>query len=188
MKNNIWAKIWRWLANIILVFLMLVGILIVVTFLPIKNNYKIYAVKSGSMSPTIKVGSLIVVQPTNEYKAGDIISFHSEMLKNDADVITHRISSVEAKNNLTLYTTKGDANEASDTKQIIKDQIIGKYRFKIPLIGYLLSFIKTATGLILIIIIPGTIIIYEEFNKIKKETKEIIKKRKLNKEAKNGKD
>ena len=178
MRKINWKKIGQWLANIILVIIFLIGIFIVVTFLPIKNNYKIFAVKSGSMEPKIKIGSLIVIQPQENYQVGDIVSFHSEFLKTDKDVITHRIDKITEQNGLKLYSTKGDANQSADLKQTPKDQIIGKYRFKIPFLGYILSFIKTATGLILIIIIPGTIIIYEELKKIRQESQKIIKNRK----------
>lgn len=44
--------------------------------------------------------------------------------------------------------------------------------------GYVFGYVKTPIGLIFIIVIPATIIIYEELRKIRHETKQIIKRRK----------
>ena len=47
--------------------------------------------------------------------------------------------------------------------------MIGKVISKIPYIGYPISFTRTLPGVIILIVIPATIIIYEEVGNIRKE-------------------
>lgn len=175
MKIKIWKKIWLIFINIVLAILVLIGLFLLVSFLPLKNNYKILAVTSGSMEPKIHVGSVVIAQPTGEYKAGDIITFNSGATKKDNT--THRIVEINKENGAISYVTKGDANENNDEGAVLAEKVIGKEIFSIPLLGYLLVYIKTLPGLILLIIIPALIIIYDEVNKIKSETQTIIKRK-----------
>lgn len=183
---------WRFIADVIFVIIIFIGVVIGASLLPIKNNFKILAVLSGSMSPTISVGSLAVVMPASEYKVGDIITFKQTDEASKKLTTTHRISSIENSNGVPFFATKGDTNNAADNALISKEQIIGKYRFSVPLLGYLVKYIQTPIGLVLIIIIPSTLIIYEEARKIISEVKKIrnnknSKKNKKSKVAKKGK-
>lgn len=164
----------------------MLGILIAASLLPIKNNYRILAVMSGSMEPTIGTGALIIIKPAGEYKENDIVTFKSGNKK--SDYTTHRINKVEIKDGETLFYTKGDANATDDSGQITKEKIIGKELFSIALLGYVLGYIKTLPGLLIVIIIPAVIIVYEEINNIKAEAKKMLANRKKLKKAKNEKN
>jgi signal peptidase len=165
--------------NTILVILIIIGCLIGFSLLPIKKNYKIYFVTSGSMEPTISTGSMVVSKPQDSYRVDDIITFKNIGSQKPSDVTTHRISKIDQLGNGEVrYITKGDANNTEDGGSLPPDQIIGKELFSVPLIGYLVGYAKTLPGLILIIIIPATIIVFEEVKKIKNEAKEIIRRRK----------
>lgn len=169
------------LGNILLVFIIIIGVGVVVSLVPTKNNYKLLAVTSGSMEPAIGVGSLVIIKPASDYKVGDIITFKKDNTTSSKDTTTHRIQSITETNGAKAYTTKGDANKTTDTEIVSENQIVGKYRFGIALLGYIMKYLKTLPGLILIIVIPATIIIYEEAKKIAKEAKEIRAKKKLTK-------
>ncbi len=163
--------------NILLVFLLLVGLIIGFSLFPIKGNYKIYVVKSGSMESAIHVGSAVVSKPADEYRAGDVITFLPVGAKSKNDTVTHRIISIENLGNNKIYQTKGDANSTPDQSKINQTAILGKYVFSIALIGYLIAFLKTPPGLILIIIIPAMIIIFEEYKNLKIEWEKVKKQR-----------
>ncbi len=162
--------------------MIIIGVLIAFSMLPIKNNYRIMTVMSGSMEPTIPIGSVIVIRPASEYGVGDIITFKTPGATKKNDFTTHRIVEINKSKRITTYVTRGDANEDSDREYVEKESILGKERFAVSLIGYLLGYIKTLPGLVLIIIIPAVIIVYEEMRKIHREAKEIINKRKSKKE------
>lgn len=160
------GKIFKFIINTILIILILIAILVVFSFAPIPGNYKIFTVQSGSMEPAIKTGSLIFVKPMGDYNVGDVITRRTTDPK---VTITHRIFLKEEINGQTAFETKGDANNAPDGEKFTRDAIIGKVLLTIPLLGYPVSFAKTTQGIILIVIIPAVIIIYDELNKIKME-------------------
>ena len=92
--------------------------------LKIPGGLRIFTVSTGSMSPAISSGSLIITKPQKSYFAGDIITF--QIGKYQDKTITHRIFNVLTKNEKNRFVTEGDANDALDNNLIITDQIIGK--------------------------------------------------------------
>jgi signal peptidase I len=174
------GKIFKIAINTILVLLVILGIFVVFSFVPFPGNFKLFTVQSGSMEPTIKTGNLIFVKPAGEYNAGDVIT------KKTGDpkvTITHRILSKTEVGGKMIFETRGDANNASDSEKISKEQIIGKVLWNLPYLGYAVGYAKTTPGLIVIIIIPAVIIIYDEMNKIKKEFGKMREKKKAEKET-----
>lgn len=104
-------------------------------------------VLSGSMVPTFNPGDLIITMPVNdpkeEVKRGDIITFQPE--SGVGTLVTHRVSSVGfSMGGNTVFTTKGDANNGLD-KPIIDEQVMGKYIYHVPYVGYVANVIPNDT-------------------------------------------
>lgn len=116
------------------------------------NKFQInsFVVISGSMNPTLKVNDLIFSKKIeeSEIQKGDIISFIK-----DNQVITHRINNILEKDGKRQYETKGDNNNDIDEENVTYEEIVGKYIFRIPVIGYLVRSSQTQMGLVVIIII-----------------------------------
>ena len=144
---------------------------------PITGNFKIKIVLSGSMEPTIKTGSIVVVKPVAEYKIGDVITFQTAIGK---DLITHRIDDIKIVGSEPRYITKGDANNAPDQREIFKKEVVGKLLFSIPYLGYVVNFAQKPIGFSLIIILPAIAIVYDEVKKIWKEITRLKNKKKDN--------
>ena len=114
-------------------------------------------VLSGSMSGDapdhIETGDLILVDRVdypNLLKKGDIIAFMQNSV-----TVTHRIVEIErGENGKLLFTTKGDANNAIDQSKVSEDQIVGKFRARIPRMGDFAIFLQTPLGLVLFIGMP----------------------------------
>lgn len=153
----------KWLLTSVLIIL---AIFFLLSQFNLPGNYKIFLVQSGSMSPALKTGDVVFIKPVASYKTNDIITFNSHQ----NFTITHRITQI----NDGLFTTKGDANQVTDQNQINQSQILGKVFFTIPKIGYFIMFVKSLPGLIALIIIPTTVIIYQEFLEIKKNFKKTV--------------
>lgn len=109
------------------------------------------AVVSGSMTPTIKVGDLLVVQGVNvsTLKPGDIIVYCSTDKALADCLIVHRIVRVVIEDGTVKgYITQGDNNFASDNGQlepitgIPPSDVRGKVIFVIPLLGFLVIWLK----------------------------------------------
>jgi len=153
----------KWLVTSILIVLALFFLL---SQLNLPGNYKIFLVQSGSMSPALKTGDMVIVKPILSYQVNDIITFNSHQ----NFTVTHRI--IQTNND--GFITKGDANSVTDQNQVDKSQILGKVFFTLPKIGYFIMFVKSLPGLITLIIIPSTLIIYQEFLEIKKNFKKTV--------------
>lgn len=151
--------------------------LILISLLPFKNNYHLLIVKSGSMEPVVKTGSIILTLPQSDYQIDEIVAYRYALGDNPKKLlVTHRIIEIINENNQKLYLTQGDANETYDSNLVTKNQIIGKLAVKIPYLGYPINFLQSKVGAILIIALAA-IIIYGEIGKIKKEIKMIIQNR-----------
>lgn len=172
---NKMAKIFKITVNTILVLLVLLGVFVVFSFIPFPGNYKVFTVMSGSMTPAIKTGSLVFVKPLGDYGVGDVVTRRTTDPK---VTITHRIVSKEEIQGQIAFETKGDANDSPDGEKFTQEGIVGKVFATIPFLGYPVAYAKTTPGLILLIIVPAVIIIYDEMNKIKGEIKKKFRYRK----------
>ncbi len=140
--------------------------LFLASMLPIPGNIEIKIVKSGSMEPTIPTGSLVVIKPVESYALRDVITFGED--SSTQIPTTHRIIATREENG-TLFSTKGDANEDPDTKEIRKAEIIGKVVTHVPYAGFVLDFAKKPLGFLLLIGIPAATIIIDELINIFRE-------------------
>lgn len=154
---------------IFLGFIVLIALLLIFSVFPIPGNFKVFVVQSGSMAPAIKMGSIVIVKPAQDYKIGDIITFGP--YSKTRPPTTHRIYEIKVEGGNPIYITKGDANNSPDSREITKRDIVGKVIFSIPYLGYFLAFAKRPLGFFLLIIVPALIIISDEIKNIIKELK-----------------
>lgn len=99
-------------------------------------------VLTGSMEPSIPVGSMVYVEEVQpkELQEGDIVTFAQK----DGDVVTHRVV-----RNRTIegdLVTKGDANAEDDVDPVSYDRVIGKVAFSVPQAGDVLGYISSDVG------------------------------------------
>jgi len=151
---------------VVVISIFIVMFLLATMFLP-RFGYSLIVVKSGSMEPTIKTGSILFAKKQGNYNNGDIITF----VKMSNEIITHRIVGISKENGNIYYKTKGDANNATDMFLTRKSRVIGKTIFTIPYFGYIIGFLKSKIGIMFLIIIPAGYFIGREILKIKKELK-----------------
>lgn len=136
-----------------------------------------FAVLSGSMEPTYRVGSLIYVkgiQP-EAVRVGMPITF---VVNEELLVATHRVTDIQVNTTRTealldeagaplldeagrplyrevpldppvyYFYTKGDANEAEDGAPVYGKNLVGTPVFTVPYLGYLSSWLQTRKGMI----------------------------------------
>lgn len=97
-------------------------------------RYKMIAVASNSMLPTIARGDAVIyekVSSVNELKEGDIL-----VLTNDDVMYIHRIVEISKKNKDVIIYTKGDNNAMNDAFTTSPKEVVGIVRQKIRYIGY----------------------------------------------------
>lgn len=163
---------------ILFLALPLVVFTLITTRTELVPGIKSFVVLSGSMEPTLPVGSVVYVQKSPSYTSGDVISFTNEA----GQTVTHRI----VENSNEGFITKGDANDSPDQAIVTKSSVIGKSLFSIPYVGQIINFIRTPTGFVLFIIVPTVVFILSEFWAIKKEIEKEVEKKLLHKMQNNN--
>jgi len=105
--------------------------------------YKIYAVQTGSMSPTIPPTSAVIVKD-GVYHLGQPISFYEH-----GGVITHRLIAIHSDGTI---DTKGDANATIDPWHVSTKAIIGEVVASPAHLGYWLVYLRNPLGLLSILV------------------------------------
>ena len=105
-----------------------------------------YAVTSGSMEPAIPTGSMVFSKETSfdKLKEGDVITF----MICDEQTVTHRIRSIDTDKE--KFTTKCDANDVEDSKQVSYENVIGKVVLHVPYLGYIMVMSGTKGRIVLL--------------------------------------
>ncbi len=118
-------------------------------------------VKSGSMSPTIEEGDLIILHATDkkyDYKKNEIITFWEKGA--GSVLITHRIIDVTKDDNGNVaYVTQGDFNATQDRNLVHAEDIVGVYQNRLPGLGRIALFMQTIPGIIICVVLPLAIFV-----------------------------
>lgn len=148
------------LNTLLLGFFVAVGGLFLAATLPIPGQVELKIVKSGSMEPSIMTGGLVVIQPAETYRVGDVITFGADTKQHVPT--THRVISMSEEGGRTVYTTQGDANEEADPNPVYEQEVIGRVIFSMPYAGYILDFARQPFGFALLIAVPAAVVIMGE--------------------------
>ena len=141
------------------VCLLLVIPIIVYSYPTLLGADSSYTVMSGSMSPALNPGDLIIVKKVDleEIDIGDMVT-----VKPKEFIYTHRV--VEKING--KLRLKGDANEDPDPNLVEPSQIIGKVILVFPF-----SHLYTPYGFISALVLPASLIIGRQMHTIYEFTK-----------------
>ena len=122
------------------------------------GKYYIFQIATGSMEHELFAGDYIVVEKTDNYKVGDIITYME-----DGYYITHRINEIDEN----TIVTKGDANNSSDSP-ISRDKIVGKFLFKEKILTFLTKY-----KVMVIAVLIALVILESAFSKENNKENEI---------------
>lgn len=161
-------RIGGWIGTGVVVALLLA---VIVWFtLPLVLKWQPQVVLTGSMEPTLPLGSVVFVAPRapEEVQVGDVLTFrHPERPKRLA---THRVTQVLTREDGSLaFKTLGDANEVEDPWQVPGENVIGTVVYYVPYMGYVTERVRTREGFLVIIGVPASIVILGEVRNIVRE-------------------
>lgn len=164
------SKFFNILSGLAVIIFMTVAVLLVISSFNIPGlPLDARTVLTGSMEPTIPVGSVVFIYPQKSYSEGDVVTFKRRESSIETP-ITHRIVSVaNDESGLTAYTTKGDGNDYQDASVVYQDEVSGQVIFHLPFLGKLLDLAKTPWGFAVLIVIPALLVIVDEIKKIRQE-------------------
>lgn len=102
------------------------------------------AIISGSMSPQIEMGDVVIVKrgPAEAIVVGDVIMYEEEQIR-----ITHRVVEIgKGEKGGQLFWTKGDANKNRDLLPVLPEQVVGTVVQTIPKAGWITIWTRGRSG------------------------------------------
>ncbi len=105
----------------------------------------ILQITSGSMENELKIGDIVLIKESNDYKVNDIITYNVD----DKYLVTHRI----IKRNGNNYITKGDNNNTIDDISVQKENIEGKVIYKFKLLKLLYKYWYIVIPVVILVLI-----------------------------------
>jgi signal peptidase len=129
------------------------------------GDTKYQPVLTGNMEPSIPLGGLVLIKPTNPemVQIGDIICFNFS----ESTLIIQRVVNITSEG----IATKAAANEDKDLKIVDSQDIIGEVVLVIPFLGHIVTFAQTTTGFFLFLIIPIILVTVYEIKNVFSELK-----------------
>jgi signal peptidase len=154
------------ISNILIVIIILFAAIVSLMAVNAKNNdnipslfgYTTFSIQTDSMEGTINPGDLIVgkvVDNPEELEEEMIISFHTVDKDGKYFINTHKIIKVIKNGSYVSYQTKGDNEEYPDERKVAPGDVISVYTgVRIPLLGYVITFLSGKLGFFLCIVLP----------------------------------
>ena len=115
----------------------------------------IFSVQSGSMTPTLNRGDLLIdlrARPQS-IRTGDVISYYSR--QNPGEVITHRVVRIDYSRQ--EFVTRGDSLSQPDPA-VPFSSLAGKTVKAVPKVGYLFDQLRKPLGLLAFVYLPALLI------------------------------
>ena len=144
-KNAKSGKVIPALCNVAgtLILLAVIGAALIVV-LPRLFGLTAYNITSGSMAPTIPIGSIVYVKSLTEGELSDVAEDEILAYIRDDSVIVHRVvsnRSVEGR-----FVTKGDHNESNDVLEVPYESVIGVVKKHFRFLGNLMTIYTSTAG------------------------------------------
>ena len=130
-----------WIASLATVVL-----LALVANLGPREGLEVFAIRGGSMAPTIPVGAAVIAVSAEpgSIRAGDIVTIRAD----NGVVFTHRVVEVDDSEGDVWLHTKGDANTTPDAAPVPLASVIGRVTLIVPFAGYLIALLATPAGIV----------------------------------------
>ena len=119
----------RWTVGVLVALLLAIGAARLL-------GYGAFVVTSGSMAPSIAVGSLTLVQgvPPASIVVGDVITYALP-----DRIVTHRVQNISEQDGRVAFVTRGDANNVVDPWLAEPQGDVGAVRAVVPFAGFVVA-------------------------------------------------
>lgn len=109
-------------------------------------GFQLYAVRSGSMSPTLAVGDLAIGErvPAAAIAVGDVVAVDYAR----GPTVAHRVVAVSSREDGPRFTTRGDANPGDDATAAEASTVRSRISWRLPGFGYVVALISTPSGIV----------------------------------------
>lgn len=123
-------------------------------------GFSVFRVVTGSMEPSIPVGSLLLSQevPISQIQERDVVCFVSREEATRGKVITHRVVAIhKADNGIIVLETKGDANLVADGYFVTSENLVGRVSWHTKegnIMAGFMSFLSSQMGFLICVLFP----------------------------------
>lgn len=132
-----------------MMFIVTLGVAVTILYMTMAFSH--YRVATGSMEPTLPVGTVVFTTTPGVLHPTDIISFHNP---DTGSITTHTFIGYDKNGNV---MTKGDANPTPDVfdRPLTKADVVGKVLFKV------VPFWSSLRGIgIMMLLVSGLVVIW----------------------------
>ena len=130
-------------------------VLLLAAALPLAFGARSMVVRSGSMTPAIRTGDVVVVRPIAPTAAevGDIVTFDEP--GEGEHLLVHRVRAIARDGEQVSVVTQGDANSTREHWNVAADGTIGTVVYRVPALGFAVGWIGSPAGRIGLIVLPA---------------------------------
>jgi signal peptidase len=132
--------------------------LLLAAALPLALGGTSMVVRSGSMTPAIRTGDVVVVRPIapTEAEVGDIVTFKDPA--GSDRLLVHRVRAISRSGDQVEVITKGDANTTQEQWKVAANGTIGTVAYRVPTLGFAIGWIGSPAGRIGLVIVPSLLL------------------------------
>ena len=112
-----------------------IALFVIVTLTSGLFTYQALTIGSGSMSPKIEKGDIVILKKVKKSELKTINKGDVLVYNHDDKIIVHRVVEILNANGQTSFITKGDNNDTKDSWVIKEDEVIGIVKLKIKYLG-----------------------------------------------------
>lgn len=112
-----------------------IALFVIVTLTSGLFTYQALTIGSGSMSPKIEKGDIVILKKVKKSELKTINKGDVLVYNHDDKIIVHRVVEILNANGQTSFITKGDNNDTKDSWVIKEDEVIGTVKLKIKYLG-----------------------------------------------------
>lgn len=126
--------------------------------LPLAIGDRSFTVRSGSMTPTIETGDVVVTEPISPLAArvGQIVAFRDP--EGGDRLYSHRVQSIKRDRDQVHFVTRGDANTSTEHWSVPRDGTIGRVVYRIPHLGFAIAWLSTPPARLALVTIPALLL------------------------------
>jgi signal peptidase I len=137
----------------------LVLVLLGAALLPLAFGMHTYSVQSGSMTPTIRTGDLVISQTIHPEQAqiGDIVMFKDP--GGTGELISHRVRAIHLRGDRAYFITRGDANSGFEHWNVPESGTVGQVVYRLPKLGYVIGGVSSPAGKLLFVALPAVLLL-----------------------------
>lgn len=167
--------------GIIGAILLYIGTIVFMPDLTIKIfRFQPFIVVTESMEPEINVNDMVIskIFDIDDVKVGDIITFKADIDYNGTEeIVTHYIYSIDTSSDEAVIRTNRHFEDGEtvtpDTWLIQESDVIGTYKTHVPYVGFVIGFITSVYGIVIIGLNIAIFLVIKFVNKKDEEQEEI---------------